>query len=105
MRLSRLCWSRDRRATPAAVAAPRESVTLFYVSRRSPIEPRVRGKEHAVSYNLMVFDATVAPRDRAKFLAWFEKQCEWQESHGYIDSDTPAPGLRKWFQEIIKTFP
>jgi hypothetical protein len=46
-----------------------------------------------VSYDLMVFDATVAPSDRTKFLAWYEKQAEWEESHGYNNSDISAPAL------------
>ncbi len=53
----------------------------------------------------MVFDATAAPRDRTKFLAWYENQAEWQESHGYNNPDVPSPALKKWFREIIKTFP
>jgi hypothetical protein len=58
-----------------------------------------------VSYDLMVFDTTVAPRDRTKFLVWCEKQAEWQEPHGYNNPDVPSPALTKWFREIIKTFP
>jgi hypothetical protein len=53
----------------------------------------------------MVFDAAAAPRDRAGFLAWYEKQSEWQESHGYNNPDIPAPALKKWFREIIQAFP
>lgn len=58
-----------------------------------------------MSYDLMVFDPATAPRDRASFLAWNEKQSEWQESHGYNDPEIPSPALKRWFQEIIKTFP
>ncbi len=65
----------------------------------------VRRKENDVSYDLMVFDAAAAPRDRTRFLAWYEKRAEWQESHGYNDPEIPAPGLKKWFREIINTYP
>jgi predicted RNA-binding Zn-ribbon protein involved in translation (DUF1610 family) len=58
-----------------------------------------------VSYELMVFDAAATPRDRARFLSWYGKQSEWEESHGYNDPEVPAPALKKWFREIIKTFP
>ena len=58
-----------------------------------------------MSYDLMVFDATVAPRDRKRFLAWYEKQSAWEESHGYNNADTPSPPLKAWFREIIKSFP
>ncbi len=53
----------------------------------------------------MVFDATVAPRDRKRFLAWYEKQSAWEESHGYNNPDTPSPPLKAWFLGIIKSFP
>ena len=53
----------------------------------------------------MVFDTTVAPRDREGFLAWYESQTEWQESHGYNDPDVPGHALKKWFRDIIETFP
>jgi hypothetical protein len=65
----------------------------------------IRQKGNRVSYDLLVFDAAAAPRDRTRFLAWYEKQCEWQESHGYNNPDIPAPALKKWFREIIDTFP
>lgn len=58
-----------------------------------------------MSYDLMVFDAAVAPRDRARFFTWYEKEIEWQESHGYNDPDIPDPALKQWFLEVIKTFP
>lgn len=53
----------------------------------------------------MVFDATVAPRSRADFLAWCESQTEWTESHGYNDPEIPAPTLKNWFRELIQTYP
>jgi hypothetical protein len=50
-----------------------------------------------VSYDLMVFDAAAVPRDRTKFVAWYEKQAEWQEPHGYNNPEIPSPALEKWF--------
>jgi hypothetical protein len=58
-----------------------------------------------VSFDLMVFDASVAPRSRKAFMAWYEKQTEWSESHGYNNLEIPAPALRAWFQDLIKNFP
>ena len=58
-----------------------------------------------MSYDLMVFDATVAPRGRAAFMAWYEQQTEWRESHGYNNPEIPAPALQAWFRDLIKTFP
>lgn len=53
----------------------------------------------------MVFDAAAAPRDRTRFLTWYEEQCKWQESHGYNNPEIPARDLKTWFREIIETFP
>jgi hypothetical protein len=53
----------------------------------------------------MVFDASAAPRAKKAFMGWYEKQTEWQESHGYNDPAIPAPALRSWFREMIETFP
>jgi hypothetical protein len=58
-----------------------------------------------LSYDLMVFDATAAPRRRKEFMVWYAQQTEWAESHGYNNPEVPAPDLRAWFQDIIKTFP
>jgi hypothetical protein len=53
----------------------------------------------------MVFDPKAAPRSRKDFLAWYELQTDWQESHGYDDPSVPSPELRAWFQEMILSFP
>jgi hypothetical protein len=58
-----------------------------------------------VSYNLMVFDAAAAPRGRNAFTAWYERQTQWTETHGYNDPDVPTPALRGWFREMIGSFP
>jgi len=53
----------------------------------------------------MVFDPHAAPRGRKEFMAWYEQQTQWAESHGYNNPDVPTPDLRAWLQEMIKTFP
>jgi hypothetical protein len=58
-----------------------------------------------MSYDLMVFDVEAAPRNRSDFMAWYEQQTQWSESHGYNDPDVPTPPLRAWFREMIKSFP
>lgn len=58
-----------------------------------------------MSYDLMVFDPTVAPRNRAAFLDWQNRQLEEEKPDGCDDPKIPAPALRKWFRAIIKTFP
>jgi len=59
-----------------------------------------------VSYDLMVFDASTAPRGkRAAFLKWFDEQTQWGESHGYNDPEIPATALKNWFKAMIKEYP
>jgi hypothetical protein len=58
-----------------------------------------------MSFDLMVFDASVAPRSRKEFLEWHEAQTEWNEEHGYNNPDIPSPPLQAWFRELIKIYP
>lgn len=58
-----------------------------------------------MSYDLMVFDAKVAPRERAAFLQWYEAQVAWAEGYDYNDPKAPAAELRGWFQEMIQNYP
>ena len=58
-----------------------------------------------MSYDLAVFDPAVAPAGRGKFLAWFAKQTEWGESHGYDDPKVSSPALGRWFLDVITKFP
>jgi hypothetical protein len=58
-----------------------------------------------VSFDLLVFDPKVAPRDRKGFLAWFDLQAEWPEDHGYNNPDVCSPDLRAWFHDMREAFP
>ncbi len=58
-----------------------------------------------MSYDLMVFEKTKAPKRRKKFLAWFEKQTEWGEDHDYQTISVSSPALQNWFMEMKETFP
>ena len=53
-----------------------------------------------MSFDLMVFDPAVAPRNRASFMAWYDKQAEWSEDHGYVIRPWRHPccsrGLQRW---------
>lgn len=57
-----------------------------------------------MSYDLMVFDADAAPRERAQFLAWYETQTEWSEPHDYDDPAVTSVPLRAWFLDIAASF-
>ena len=62
-------------------------------------------RESQLSYDLMVFDTSAAPHDRPAFMAWYNKQTDWDESHDYNNPENPSPALRSWFRDITKTFP
>jgi hypothetical protein len=60
-----------------------------------------------MSYDLMVFDASSAPRagGRKAFMKWYREVTQWGESHDYQDPDVPAAALKKWFKAIMKDYP
>ncbi len=58
-----------------------------------------------MSYDLMVFDPTVAPRDREAFMAWYDVQTAWSEDHTYDDPSVTAVSLQSWFHEMRGQFP
>lgn len=57
-----------------------------------------------MSFDLAVFEPSVAPNERKDFLAWFDQQAEWDESHDYDDPKVSTPALRSWFLEMIEYF-
>jgi hypothetical protein len=58
-----------------------------------------------MSYDLMVFDPSAAPRDRQEFMAWYHRQAEWSEGHSYDDPSVSTPALQKWFHDMRQYFP
>lgn len=58
-----------------------------------------------MSYDLMVFEPAKAPAARKEFMAWYEKQTEWEEEHDYQTIGVSSPALRNWFLEMKDTFP
>ena len=58
-----------------------------------------------MSYDLMVFEATAAPKARNDFMLWYKQQTQWSEGHGYDDPKVCSQPLRGWFMEMIESFP
>ena len=58
-----------------------------------------------MSYDLMVFEPSVAPQDRDAFMKWYGEQTEWSESHSYEDPAVASPALQRWFAEMIQSYP
>lgn len=58
-----------------------------------------------MSFDLMVFEPSAAPTERAKFMEWYQAQTEWSEDHSYQDHSVTSPALKAWFEEMIEFFP
>jgi hypothetical protein len=58
-----------------------------------------------MSYDLMVFDPSAAPRDPGDFMRWYESQTKWSEGHSYDDPAVTSPPLQAWFHEMRTFFP
>lgn len=58
-----------------------------------------------MSYDLMVFRPSSAPKKRESFMDWYSKQTEWKEDHNYDDPKVSSEKMRNWFLDMIKTFP
>src|SRR5690606_38753441 len=58
-----------------------------------------------MSYDLMVFNNSVAPKNRKDFMEWYDLQTEWTEDHDYSDPNNATNELKHWYLEMIKTFP
>ena len=58
-----------------------------------------------MSYDLLVFDAKVAPLLRDEFLEWYDVETEWEDEEGYDDPQRCTPELRAWFLEMIQKYP
>ena len=68
-----------------------------------------------MSYDLMVFEITKAPKTKKEFMDWYDRQTEWAEEHDYetvggpvdvaVISKVTSPALQKWFMEMKDTFP
>jgi len=58
-----------------------------------------------MSYDLMVFEASVAPETRAEFMNWYRQKTKWSEDHNYQNHNVASPELQNWFEDMIKFFP
>ena len=58
-----------------------------------------------MSYDLMVFEVSAAPKTKKEFMAWYGAQTEWSEDHSYQDHSVTSEPLQNWFKEMIEYFP
>ena len=58
-----------------------------------------------MSYDLMVFNKEVAPKNETNFMEWYENQIQWSENNSFDDLENTSEDLKDWFMDIKNTFP
>ncbi|WP_310831657.1 hypothetical protein [Paenibacillus pedocola] len=58
-----------------------------------------------MSYDLMVFEPSRAPRERQKFIDWFDEQVKWLEDHEYNDPSVCSESLQRLYSKLSEHFP
>lgn len=58
-----------------------------------------------MSYDLMVFEPTKAPRDRKAFMDWYQRQVEWSEDHEYNNPAVCSQSLQRFYSKLSEHFP
>ena len=58
-----------------------------------------------MSYDVVVFEPSTTPRERAMFKAWFERQTDWDDDHDYMNPASTTPALREWYEAISRDYP
>ena len=58
-----------------------------------------------MSYDLAVFDPSIAPAERAGFLDWFRVETDWARELDYNNPDNLGPVVLAFFMEHIEQFP
>ncbi|CAH1059205.1 hypothetical protein [Paenibacillus pseudetheri] len=58
-----------------------------------------------MSYDLMAFETSKAPKERAAFMKWYEQQVQWSEDHAYNDPSVLSEALQRFYSELSEQFP
>lgn len=58
-----------------------------------------------MSYDLLVFDPEIAPRDRSDFMAWYSNLTKWEEKRDYNSPDGMTGNLPTFFERLRQEFP
>jgi hypothetical protein len=61
--------------------------------------------DHTMSYHLLVFAPTAAPKEASAFGLWFQAQTEWPEHHDYEDPAVATLSLKAWCLDMMQRFP
>ena len=58
-----------------------------------------------MSYDLMAFETSKAPQERAAFMKWYDQQVQWSEDHAYNDPSVLSEALQRFYSELSEQFP
>ncbi len=58
-----------------------------------------------MSYDLMVFDTTKAPKTKVEFMKWYEKVTQWDDDVRYDDPVDTSSALQNWYNDMRTFFP
>ncbi|MNZ91104.1 hypothetical protein D3C78_1100780 [compost metagenome] len=58
-----------------------------------------------MSYDLMAFETSKAPQERATFMKWYEQQVQWSEDHAYNNPSVLSEALQRFYSELSEQFP
>jgi GH35 family endo-1,4-beta-xylanase len=58
-----------------------------------------------MSYDLMVFEKTKAPKTKEEFMRWYGIQTEWSEEHDYQTPSVASEKLQNWYNAMKSYFP
>lgn len=58
-----------------------------------------------MSFDLMVFNPDVAPKDHTEFIGWYEKVTEWEDDATYDNPTSAHPKLYQWYKDMQVAFP
>ena len=58
-----------------------------------------------MSYDVFVFDPSIAPAERREFMAWYDDVVQWNGPHDYSDPARLGQNLRAFYDALRTRFP
>ena len=58
-----------------------------------------------MSYDLLVFDPAIAPRDRDQFMSWYNQIKKWEEPRDYSSIEGTTENLRAFYDRLRRHYP
>lgn len=58
-----------------------------------------------MSYDLLVFDPAVAPRERTEFMMWYRQLVKWEEDRDYNSPVGVTGNLNDFYEKLREEFP